>query len=60
MRKFMIVLSYLQAAMLGGYVVSEFKFNHPVEWHRWAITSFLCVMLLIGGYTKQQDNEGKN
>lgn len=55
MRKFMIVLSYLQAAMLGGYAVSEFKFNHPVEWHRWAITSFLCVMLLIGGYTKQQD-----
>lgn len=55
MKKFMLVLSYLQAAMLGGYLVSEVKFNHAVEWHRWAITSFLFVMLLVG-LAKQQDN----
>jgi hypothetical protein len=44
----MIFVSYLQAFMLGGYFVSEFKFNHPVEAHRWMITSFFLVMSLIG------------
>lgn len=48
MRKFLIVVSYLQAFMLGGYFVSEFKFNHPVELYRWMFTSFFLVMSLIG------------
>ena len=44
----MIFLSYLQAFMLGMYFASEFKFNHPIEGHRWVITSVLFVMILIG------------
>jgi hypothetical protein len=48
MRKFMIVLSYLQAFMLGAYFVSQFKFNHPIETHRWMLTSFFLVMTLVG------------
>ena len=41
-------MSYLQAVMLGGYIVSEFKFNTPIELHRWMITSFFFVMSLVG------------
>jgi hypothetical protein len=48
MRKFMIILSYLQAFMLGAYFVSEFKFNTPVEGYRWLLTSFFFVMSLVG------------
>ena len=47
MRIFLIFLSYLQAFMLGTYFVSWFKFNHPVEFHRWVLTSFLFVMSLV-------------
>lgn len=43
----MIFLSYLYAAMLGGYLTSEFKFNQPIEGHRWMIASFIFVMTLI-------------
>jgi hypothetical protein len=48
MRKFLIFLSYLQAFMLGAYFVSQFKFNTPVEAHRWLLTSFFFVMSLVG------------
>lgn len=48
MRKFLIFLSYLQAFMLGTYFVSEFRFNTPIELHRWMITSFFFVMSLVG------------
>ena len=48
MRKFMIFLSYLQAFMIGTYFASEFKFNHPIEAHRWLLTSFFFVMSLVG------------
>jgi hypothetical protein len=48
MRKFMIILSYLQAFMLGAYFVSQFKFNTPIEAHRWLLTSFFFVMSLVG------------
>jgi hypothetical protein len=44
----MIFLTYLQTFDLGLYCASEFKFNTPIEAHRWVITSFLFVMLLIG------------
>jgi hypothetical protein len=44
----MIILSYLQAFMLGAYFVSQFKFNTPVELHRWLLTSFFFVMSLVG------------
>lgn len=47
MRTFIIILTYLQAFILGSYFVSEFKFSHPIETHRWIITSVLFVMLLI-------------
>ena len=47
MRRFLIFLSYLQAFMLGGYFVSWFKFNHPVEFHKWMFASFLFVMGLV-------------
>ena len=47
MRRFFIFLSYLQAFMLGGYFTSWIKFNHPVEFHRWMLTSFLFVMSLV-------------
>ena len=48
MRRFLIFLSYLQAFMLGTYFVSEFRFNTPIELHRWMITSFFFVMSLVG------------
>ena len=47
MRTFIIILTYLEAFILGTYYVSEVKFNHPIETHRWLITSFLFVMGLI-------------
>ena len=48
MRKLLIFFSYLQAFDLGLYCASEFKFNHPIEAHRWLLTSFFFVMSLVG------------
>ena len=39
--------SYIWAFMLGGYSVSQFKFDTPIETYRWIITSFLFVMFII-------------
>ena len=47
-------LSYLNAFVLGGYVVQQFKFNQPIEIYRWIITSFFfCFFLLLT--TKDKD-----
>lgn len=46
-QKFVKFVTYLQAFMLGGYFVSEFKFNHPIETYRWFLTSFFFIMFLI-------------
>jgi hypothetical protein len=48
MRKLLIFFSYLQAFDLGLYCASEFKFNHPIEGYRWAITGLLFIMTIIG------------
>jgi hypothetical protein len=54
MRRFLIFLSYLQAFMLGAYFASQFKFNTPIEAHRWMLTSFFFVMTLVGAETNKK------
>lgn len=40
------VLSYMFAFVLGMYVVFQFKCNHPIEFHRWVITSMFFIFTL--------------
>jgi len=42
--------SYIWTFMLGGYAVSQFKFDTPIEGYRWIITSFLLVMFIIATF----------
>ena len=42
--------SHIWAAMLGAYSVSQFKFDTPIEFYKWMITSFLLVMFIISTF----------
>ena len=46
--------SYILAFMLGGYSVSQFKFDTPIESYRWGITSFLLVMFIIQTFNNKE------
>lgn len=43
---FTAILSYLGAFMLGAYTTAQFKFDTPVEGHRWIITSFFFLFFV--------------
>ena len=49
-----IIGSYIWAFMLGGYAVSQFKFDTPIESYRWVITSFLLVMFIIQSFNTKE------
>ena len=46
--------SYIWAFMLGGYAVSQFKLEHPIEGYRWVITSFLFFMFIIQTFNTKE------
>ena len=46
--------SYIWTFMLGGYAVSQFKFDTPIEGHRWMITSFFFVMFIIQAFNTKE------
>lgn len=46
--------SHIWAFMLGGYSVSQFKFDTPVDNYRWMITSFLLVMFIIATFNTKE------
>ena len=46
--------SYIWAFMLGGYAVSQFKFDTPIETYRWMITSFFFVMFIIQAFNTKE------
>jgi hypothetical protein len=50
-------LSYTGMFTLGLYASSQFKFNTPIEPHRWAITSLVFVLCLIASNKKDSKNE---
>ncbi len=43
---FVRVITYLQTFLLGGYFVSQFHFNKPIEPYRWLLTSFFLILFL--------------
>lgn len=47
------ILSYVNAFELGIYATSQFKFNEPIEPHRWAITSLVFIICICASNTKQ-------
>ena len=54
MKKILYIGSYIWAFMLGGYAVSQFKFDTPIEGHRWMITSFFFVMFIIQAFNTKE------
>ena len=52
-RKFFRALSYISAFTLGLYASSHFKFNTPIEPHRWAITSLVFIICIYGSNRKK-------
>lgn len=40
-------MSYVFMFTIGIYTASQFKFDTPIELHRWAITSFFFVVSLV-------------
>ena len=51
---FYTIGSYIWAFMLGGYSVSQFKFEAPIESYRWVITSFFFVMFIIEAFNTKE------
>ncbi len=44
---FFLFLFFAQSFMLGMYTASQFKFNSPIELHRWGLTLFFCIFSLV-------------
>jgi hypothetical protein len=47
MEHFYRVMSYTSIFTLGLYAASEFRYNTPIELHRWVITSFFFLFFLL-------------
>jgi len=45
-KTFLTFMSYVFAFTLGIYASSQFRFNHPIELHRWVITSLFFLFFL--------------
>jgi hypothetical protein len=45
-------LSLMSAFILGAYVTQQFKFNQPVEFYRYFLTSMFGLMFYIHGNSK--------
>ena len=45
-------LSLMSAFILGAYVTQQFKFNQPVEFYRYFLTSMFGFMFYIHGNSK--------
>lgn len=60
MKKYFFLLGALLGAfILGIYCDSQFKFNKPIEPHRWAITS-LVMIGFAGAAINQAQKDGNN
>ncbi len=57
MKTFFKILSYVYASLLGVYATSQFKFNEPIEPHRWAITSLVFIICICASNIKKQTIE---
>lgn len=48
MKKFgSLFLAMLSCFTIGLYSASEFKYNNPIEIHRWIITSMFGLVFLV-------------
>lgn len=60
MKKYFYLLGALLGAfVLGIYCTSQFKYNSPIEPHRWVITS-LVMIGFAGAFIAQTKKDGNN
>lgn len=54
----LFIMSF-SAFTLGLYASSQFKFQIPIEPHRWAIMSFFFVFSLLAGSRNQEQKNNE-
>ena len=53
---FFLFLFFICSLMLGAYATSQFKFNSPIEPHRWGFTIFFGIFFLVSFLNKKNND----
>lgn len=56
MKYLFLFLFFLSSLLIGAYATSQFRFNKPVEPHRWALTSFFGCFFLVSFLKENKKN----